>query len=238
MERSPFFSIVIPAHNEERYIAETTAHVVALNYPKDRYEVLVVENGSSDGTRAAAEAVAGGNIRVLSFAQKGAAFARNRGAEAASQDAAWILFLDADTLLAPSFLSEVAAFLEKHEQAGYACGTVEVRPGKSSFLNEFFFLWSNGCRALSKAPYTAFFIRQDVFPLLPPLDESRQVGEDIELFDAARAHGKAFFMRTRSVRTSMRRFEKIGLLTMIGYWLLVMPLPSSVQRRLSYDVVR
>ena len=45
-----FFSIIIPSHNEEKYITQTLEHIKALDYPKDKLEVFVIENGSSDNT--------------------------------------------------------------------------------------------------------------------------------------------------------------------------------------------
>ena len=44
------FSIVIPAHDEEKYIEKTLKYALSQKYPKNKYEVIVVENGSKDKT--------------------------------------------------------------------------------------------------------------------------------------------------------------------------------------------
>jgi len=45
-----FFSIVIPAYNEENYIGKTLSALKELDYPPDRVEVIIVDNGSTDQT--------------------------------------------------------------------------------------------------------------------------------------------------------------------------------------------
>jgi cellulose synthase/poly-beta-1,6-N-acetylglucosamine synthase-like glycosyltransferase len=47
----PFVSVVIPAYNEENHIIKTLNSVVELDYPKDRYELLIVNDCSTDKTR-------------------------------------------------------------------------------------------------------------------------------------------------------------------------------------------
>ena len=47
----PFVSVLIPAYNEEVHISETIDSVLNLNYPSDRYEIIVINDGSSDNTK-------------------------------------------------------------------------------------------------------------------------------------------------------------------------------------------
>ena len=48
----PFVSIIVPVKNEERRLPALLAALRALDYPRDRYEIIVADNGSSDSTRA------------------------------------------------------------------------------------------------------------------------------------------------------------------------------------------
>ncbi len=50
ISRFPFVTIVIPAYNEEKKIVETVNSVLSLNYPKESYEIIVVDDGSKDNT--------------------------------------------------------------------------------------------------------------------------------------------------------------------------------------------
>jgi len=111
--RPPAVSIVIPAYNSERYIGATLASVLAQSY-RD-YEVIVVDDGSTDGTRTAVSA-AEGLIRYISQQNQGPAAARNAGISAAG--GALICFLDADDVWTPNKLAEQVAFMERHPAIG------------------------------------------------------------------------------------------------------------------------
>jgi succinoglycan biosynthesis protein ExoA len=63
----PFVSVVIPVYNEERYIEACLRSVLEQDYPRDRYEVIVADGGSTDRTRAIIEATtrAHPNVRLI-----------------------------------------------------------------------------------------------------------------------------------------------------------------------------
>jgi glycosyltransferase involved in cell wall biosynthesis len=71
------FSIIIPAHNEEKYIGATLEHITSLSYPTELYEVIVVENGSADRTLDIAKQFEGGNIRVYKNEKTAVSAAKN-----------------------------------------------------------------------------------------------------------------------------------------------------------------
>ena len=96
----PTISIVIPLYNKEQYIAETIRSVVKQS--EQDWELLVVDNGSTDGSREVVRRMDDPRIRLLSCARRGASAARNDGfAQAAGE---WLVFLDADDLLAVDYL--------------------------------------------------------------------------------------------------------------------------------------
>jgi len=97
-------SVIIPVHNGAETLATCLEALTASTYPAD--ECIVVNDGSTDGsdTRAATFPVRVLDLRGGPF---GAAYARNRGAEAASGEI--LLFLDADIAVAPDTLARVAA---------------------------------------------------------------------------------------------------------------------------------
>ena len=65
MSSHPFFSFIVPAYNEASVIERTLSCLRDLDYPKDRYEVIVVENGSSDDTFARASRFASPAFKVI-----------------------------------------------------------------------------------------------------------------------------------------------------------------------------
>lgn len=107
-EDLPTVSVVIPAHNAQAYLAETIESVFAQTFPPQ--EVIVVNDGSTDGT-ADVVATFADRIRVVTLPGRGAAAARNAGAQVAS--GAWLAFVDADDTWLPEKLDrQIARVLE------------------------------------------------------------------------------------------------------------------------------
>lgn len=103
-------SIVMPSYNSERFIAESIASVQAQTYGD--WELLVVDDLSTDGTVAVAEGIAKNDSRVLVFSNErnsGAACSRNRALREAKGD--WVAFLDSDDLWEPRKLEKQLAFM-------------------------------------------------------------------------------------------------------------------------------
>lgn len=104
-------SIVIPAFNEERNITRCLDSL-ALQDTTEAFEVIVVDNGSTDDTRSVAEGYAGRlNIRVLDEPKRGRGAARAAGFAAASGDV--IFSTDADTVVPPHWIETFLAILEE-----------------------------------------------------------------------------------------------------------------------------
>src|SRR5688500_17742234 len=93
----PLVSILIPAYNAEQWIASTIGSALAQTW--ERKEVIIVDDGSSDGTLAAARRFASGSVRVIAQDNQGASGARNTAFAACQGD--YIQWLDADDLLHP-----------------------------------------------------------------------------------------------------------------------------------------
>jgi glycosyltransferase involved in cell wall biosynthesis len=110
---APFVSIVIPMYNATAWIALTLQSVVAQSIPAERLETIIVDDQSSDDSVAMArEFLARHGMRGVvleSQRNEGAAAARNRGWAVA--EGAWIQFLDADDILAPTKIELQARFL-------------------------------------------------------------------------------------------------------------------------------
>lgn len=96
-ERS--ISAIVPVRNGERYIAEAVESILGQSVPP--YEVIVVDDGSTDST-ADIVAAMGGDVRLVRKPGGGAASARNRGVEASTGEL--LAFLDADDLWSPDRL--------------------------------------------------------------------------------------------------------------------------------------
>lgn len=93
----PLVSILIPAYNAEKWLAETLRS--ALNQTWPRKEIIVVDDGSTDNTLAIAKSFSSYNVKILNQENLGASAARNRALETARGD--YVQFFDADDILAP-----------------------------------------------------------------------------------------------------------------------------------------
>ncbi len=133
---SPRFSVILCTYNRRNLVLSTLASLRGQTLAYKQFEVIVIDNGSSDGTFDAVRAyVSAGTqdnrhaedtwrVQCLSEPQNGLADARNRGLQAASGEIA--VFLDDDTLAAPHFLERL---LTAYEETGADAigGRVELR---------------------------------------------------------------------------------------------------------------
>jgi glycosyltransferase involved in cell wall biosynthesis len=99
---SSFVSIVVPAYDAEPFLGRCIESLLALEYPADRLEIIVVDNASNDRTPAI---ISGYPVMALAEPRPGAAAARNRGI--AHARGAIVAFTDADCEVDPTWLSEI-----------------------------------------------------------------------------------------------------------------------------------
>lgn len=119
------YSVVIPLYNKQRYIKSTLQSVLAQTYTD--YEVIVVDDGSTDVSLQEAERMQSDKIRVLHQENQGVAVARNTGIENAAGE--YIAFLDADDKWNPSYLEEIDKIVQKYPQSDIFVSAYEVDLG-------------------------------------------------------------------------------------------------------------
>jgi glycosyltransferase involved in cell wall biosynthesis len=121
----PLVSVIIPTFNRAWILLEAIESVLSQTF--ENYELIVVDDGSTDNTRLLLKACK--DIRVVSQENKGVSAARNRGIEAATGD--YLAFLDSDDLWLPEKLDLQMAFFKTHPKA-MICQTQEtwIRNGK------------------------------------------------------------------------------------------------------------
>jgi cellulose synthase/poly-beta-1,6-N-acetylglucosamine synthase-like glycosyltransferase len=103
------FRFVVPAHNESAGIAETVASLLAVDYPKSAFEVVVVADNCSDDTAEKA-AAAGASVMVRNDTEKrGKGYALDHAFSATPPEVDAVVVIDADTLVSPNLLRAFAA---------------------------------------------------------------------------------------------------------------------------------
>ncbi len=118
MPRTPRVSVVVAAYNAARYVGATIRSVLAQTFQD--FDVVVVDDGSTDGTAEVVAAISDPRIRLLRQANAGPAAARNCGIFQST--GAYVAIVDADDQWTPTKLAEQVALLEAQPRVG-ACFT-------------------------------------------------------------------------------------------------------------------
>lgn len=191
-------TVVIPAYNRQDFIAEIIECVS--NQEMGDIEIIVVDDGSTDGTAARASEFQ--NVRVLRKPNGGPASARNFGLEHARGE--YIAFIDSDDLWVDGALVRLVDTLEKDDEADLVMGLPKVM-ARSSPEHPF----ELSSSALAQFPYSisGTVFRRSVFSKVGTFDPDLWFGEDVDWFHRAQNQGiRAMRLDFESV--IFRRHEK------------------------------
>ena len=120
-------TVIIPLFNKRPYLLRALDSVYAQTSPVD--EIVIVNDGSTDGGDAIAKAQRDPRVRVIDQPNQGVSAARNAGIESAKQP--YVAFLDADDLWLPGFLARIKEMLETSPGAAlYGTGFATVADGR------------------------------------------------------------------------------------------------------------
>lgn len=193
------FSVIIPAWNAERSIVSAVESCVAQSLPPQ--EIIVVDDGSTDGTRALLKARFGDRIRIVPQENSGPSAARNKGLSLAV--GTHIAFQDADDIWHPRKLETAAAVLQKSPGIGflfhpYTLAEVDGEVSSEDRVPQRFPLW----KLLLSNPIgtPCVIVRRDI---IEPFDERLHYMEDYELF--LRLAGKHGVYRINAALTQVGR---------------------------------
>ena len=192
-------SIIIPALNEEKMIGRCLESLTKLDFARERFEVILVDNGSRDNTLAIAESFKDRlNVRILQKTGVRISALRNTGAQVASGNI--LAFLDADCLAPSDWLDRIFA-LAPADGAG-VLGAHYLLPESSSWVGRTWHRYQEAPKAgeVSHIPAGDLIMRRDDFLRLGGFDETIQTNEDYELCERARAAGM-----------KVRAFPEIGV---------------------------
>lgn len=202
-------AVVIPVLNEEQTIVATLRHTVSLGFD----EIVVVDGGSTDQTKAKAEAF--DRVRVLT-GQPGRARQLNAGAKACRSDV--LLFLHADTRLPDCAKQHIESALADPAVSG---GRFDVRFDNHSAWGWIISTFMNLRSRLTRISTgdQAMFVRRQIFERLGGFSDIPLM-EDIEFSARLKQTGPTEALR-ETVITSFRRWERQGpLRTILLMWTL------------------
>lgn len=108
-------SIIVPVYNVKAFLNKCVDSLLAQDLPKEDFEIILVDDGSTDGSGKLCDSLAAehGNIRVIHQQNRGLSGARNAGIPVASGD--YILFVDSDDYLCPNVLGTLVGLAEEQD---------------------------------------------------------------------------------------------------------------------------
>ena len=211
-----FISVVITAYNEEKDLPKTLETVFAQNFPKENYEVVVVDNNSKDKTAEIAKKL---GARVIEEKKQGYVYALSRGMSEARGEV--VAVTDSDTLLDKNWLSEIDKTFSKDEVVA-ATGLANINTSNvllkvlASFA---FYLYAIINFSIGKPQLMGFnlMVRKNIFEKAGGLNTEYQMSPDIELGMRLSKFGKVVFNPKIIAYTSTRRWEDGYVSTAIMY---------------------
>ena len=206
-EDFPKVSILIPAHNEEVVIEDTIKSMIRLNYPKDKLEVIVINDNSSDSTGSIIDRYAEQYPFIKAVhtkppnAGKGKSGALNQGLKHSSGEI--IAVYDADNTPEPDAIRYLALGLNQDKKAGAMVGKFRVVNANKNLLTRLINIETLTFQWLAQAgrwfwfkmttiPGTNFAIRRSILEELGGWDE-KALSEDTEL--SIRVYNLGYYIR-------------------------------------------
>jgi len=188
----PLISVIVPVFNGEKFIHDAVKNIIDQNYPA--LEIIIVDDGSKDNTRAVVE-ILNKDIRYFYQDNQGPASARNRGIKDASGE--FIAFLDVDDLWPENNLNVLVAYLLENPEVmvvrGYAqLMEISEQTGEYNFIG-------NPRESFSDYIGAALY-RESVFRKAGLFDQYLTCGEDTE-----------WFKKTLSLNILVKRIKEVTL---------------------------
>jgi glycosyltransferase involved in cell wall biosynthesis len=205
-------SFVVPAFNEAAWIENCLAHVdrAVSTCQADRAtafatETIVVDNNSSDNTAELAEA-AGATVVFEPVNQ--IARARNAGAAVAEGD--WLIFIDADSELAPELLLDVLDLIREGKHAG--CGSLMSMTGIPLSMRWMLWLWTSLSKLFDWAAGSFIVCRADIFDEIGGFSDELYASEELDFSRRIKRYAskrglKFEVLREHPLKTSNRKLR-------------------------------
>jgi len=206
-------SIIIPAYNEEKYLPRLLKSIKKQNIKN--YEIIVADNNSKDKTRQIAKKF---NCKIVKGGNR-PGIGRNKGAKKAKGNL--LLFLDADCYLEDGFIRYL---LKEFKKRDLVIATCFLKPISKKLIDNLYFMVFNTSLKLTEksSPILGgccILVKKNVHKKIKGFGEEIRLHEEQDYVKKCLKYGK-FGAISRTINTSVRRFDKFGRLK-VGYTLLL-----------------
>lgn len=214
---SPYFSVIIPAFNEEKYIGKTLESLKLQSF-KD-FEIIVGDSYSSDRTIQIAEEY---GAKIVQTSKRSVGAGRNAAAKQAQGKI--LVFIDADTVAAENLLKEIKQRIES--DPSISGGTCPILFDSENSTRQFPLAWLFGdilIRILIRIGFPHIygicaFYQKKVFSRAGGFREDLALYEDHEFAQRVKGFGKLIFIKNTHAKTSTRRYKKWGIFKQTRIW--------------------
>jgi glycosyltransferase involved in cell wall biosynthesis len=214
-------SVVIPAYDEQEFVAAALRSVAEQTIPASRIEVIVVANGCTDRTSEVAICFAAKNpqlfVRLIEEPEAGVSRAKNIGAASARGDV--LIFLDADSRMAPDLAERILERIGRGERAA----SIKMTADTTDLLDRGFFNLIEYGKRLVRVRANMLYCTRAVFLSAAGFNEDLHHAEDLDLLTRLKRRGVAVGHVSESwIATSPRRLHslplRLGMVTTLGRW--------------------
>lgn len=132
LRRFPLVTVAVPAYNEEKHIQKTLSSLLRLDYPREKLEIITVNDGSTDQTRQKVEQFIQNHpqssLQLLNQKNRGKGAALNAAISRSQGD--FFVCLDADSFVQPNALKKILPHFEEDPDVAAVLPCLKVKPGK------------------------------------------------------------------------------------------------------------
>lgn len=197
-------SVVVPAYNEEKLIASCLASLQKQSFSKTNYEIIVVDNHSTDKTGEIAKKM---GVKVIFEPKKGVVFALEKGFSQTQGEI--ISFTDADTMVNKDWLKNIYQAFQNNPGLVFVGGRTIFRPRRVlSYPAEM--VINFGCWLAKVSNGVNAAVRKDVYQKIGGLNEKINFNWENDLSLRAKKEGRVFFLWHNPVTTSSRHFRGVA----------------------------
>jgi len=177
----PFVSIVIPLFNEEQYVGDCISALKAQDYPRDKYEIIVIDNGSTD---CSCDIVRGFDVALFSLPNVKVGEVRNFGV--AKSHGEIVVFIDSDCVAYKEWLTDGVKELENFDAVG---GLVMLRDEPSWIERNWILKSSRDYKYQNTFSGACIFVKRNVFDAVGGFDIHLNSAEDSALTETLKNSG-------------------------------------------------
>jgi glycosyltransferase involved in cell wall biosynthesis len=202
VSKLPFYSIIVPAHQASGMLPRTLGALMASDFPRERWELIVVYADT---------------VIRLPGKPHGPAYARNRGFEVSRGDV--VMFFDADVVVHENTIRAFADVMEANPEAGAVFGSYDTNPPAAGFMSQYRNLLHHYVHQRNAGEVETFWagagaVRRQVFDDAGMYDEwhfARPQIEDIELGSRVRQLGPKILLRPEIQVTHLKRWTFVNV---------------------------